>query len=112
MENYPIYIQKAVNWWIDKIQEINSKIFDNIMLRDFSKILAEGIEQDIEKYEECTIGVDEHYIPSENLREAGEKIGLKIITGYPSDILMIITEEEVKVTKKYGGYETIWKKYE
>lgn len=124
---YPENIKAAVDWWanailapkLDNGEELNPLILmlaggsrksykeDDIKL--FKDTLAEGIQKEIEDRGGCLVCVDYH--PCRILAEAGDKIRVDSMMGYPWKTNIEISESRVVVSAGYGaGYETIWTK--
>ena len=126
---YPENIKAAVDWWanailapkLDNGEELNPllmmlvgssrKSYTEADIKLFKDTLAEGIQKEMDSSggRGCYIYVD--YNPSGILAEAGDKIGVDSMTGYPWKTNMEISDTRVIVSAGYGaGYETIWSK--
>lgn len=126
---YPENIKAAVNWWanailapkLDNGEELNPllmmlvgssrKNYTKEDIKLFKDTLAEGIQKEMESSggRGCYICVD--YNPCRILAEAGEKIGVDSMTGYPWKTNMEVSDTRVVVSAGYGAeYKTIWSK--
>lgn len=126
-DDYPEYIKAAVDWWATAISSPkhdngvdmpymlmqiisgSGKSYSEDEMRLFKTTLAEGIIHEVKEYGKCTLGVD--YQPCCLLFEAGEKMGVSSVAGWPWKTTMFIDENEVRVSAGYGaGYKTLWTK--
>ncbi len=126
---YPEYVQVAVDWWANAIQEptfdngndmnksqgmistmiyaSNRKQLSEEDIKIFKDVLAKEILEEMKKHNTCQIDVDYH--PCLILLVAGEEIGLTNMTDYPWKTFMYINEYEVKVRSGYDAdIKTIW----
>ena len=123
--DYPENVTVAVDWWANAI---TAPKFDNgeampffmamliagsvkeytpEQIRLFKETLAEGIMEQLKEYGRCRIEVD--YNPCRILYEAGRKIGVPDMIGYPCKTSMYVEENKVEVSAGYGaGWETLW----
>ena len=123
IEKYPEYVNVAVNWWANAIQSpsfdngdpmpavllmaVNShrKSYSEDEINIFKESLAQSIMNDISNYGQCLLSVD--YEPCEALFNAGNKIGINELTGYPWKTWMNITKEIVEVRAGYRAPKDI-----
>ena len=123
--DYPENVKVAVDWWANAI---TAPKFDNgeampmfltmlmggsvkeyspEQIRVFKETLATGIMDQLKEYGRCRIEVD--YNPCRILYEAGRKIGVPDMIGYPCKTSMYIEEDKVEVAAGYGsGWKTLW----
>ena len=123
-EKYPDYVKVAVDWWanailspkLDNGEEMPAKLTSLIVgstksyteeqIKLFKNTLAEGIMEKMKERPVCEISVDYH--PCLILAEAGQKIGVPDMLGYPWKTDMVIQENHVKVAGYGESYKTIW----
>ena len=124
---YPENVRVAVDWWANAV--ISPK-FDNgeelpgILafiaagavkqytpedIKLFKATLAEGISRELKEYGRCTLDVD--YNPCRLLAEAGSKIGIDGLTGFPWKTYMLVNSDRVTVTAGSGApSKVLWSK--
>lgn len=123
-EKYPDYVKVAVDWWanailspkLDNGEEMpamltglisgSAKSYTAEQIKLFKDTLAEGIMEKMKERPVCEISVDYH--PCLILAEAGQKIGVPDMLGYPWKTDMQIQENHVKVAGYGESYKTIW----
>lgn len=123
-EKYPDYVKAAVDWWanailspkLDNGEELpamltslisgSAKSYTEEQIKLFKDTLAEGIMEKMKERSVCEISVDYH--PCLILAEAGEKIGVPNMTGYPWKTDMRVEENLVRVAGYGEGYKTVW----
>ena len=124
-KKYPDYVKAAVDWWanailspkLDNGEEMpamltsfisgSAKSYTEEQIKLFKDTLAEGIMNEMKERSFCEISVDYH--PCLILAEAGQKIGVPDMIGYPWKTDMRVEENLVKVAAGYGeSYKTIW----
>lgn len=123
-EKYPDYVKAAVDWWanailspkLDNGEEMpammtslisrSAKSYTAEQIKLFKDTLAEGIMEKMKERPVCEISVDYH--PCLILAEAGQKIGVPDMLGYPWKTDMQIQENRVCVAGCGEGYKTIW----
>ena len=121
---YPDYVKAAVDWWanailspkLDNGEEMpamltrlisgSAKSYTEEQIKLFKDTLAEGIMEKMKERSVCEISVDYH--PCLILAEAGQKIGVPDMLGYPWKTDMQIQENHVKVAGYGESYKTIW----
>ncbi len=122
--NYPEYIEQAVNWWANAIQTTNFDMGEEVPMaifnllssnkksktakeiKIFKESLAKSIMGRINLLGYCNLDVD--YTPDEILSNAGSLIKLDMFD-FPIKTHMIINKEKVEVSSGYGApYQIIW----
>ena len=84
----------------------SAKSYTAEQIKLFKDTLAEGIMEKMKECSVCEISVDYH--PCLILAEAGEKIGVPNMTGYPWKTDMRVEENLVRVAGYGEGYKTVW----
>lgn len=125
---YPEYVTVAVDWWTKAIaspKQDNGEDMGSVLavltsmrknkmnsvesVKNFKKVLADGIEKQIELYGYCYLDV--YYHACQLLMEAGKEMKLDSMLNFPWKTYMRITPDKVEVSCGYGApLETIWKK--
>lgn len=118
-DSYPAYVKVAVDWWANAIaspkldngdempfmlmQMISAtgKSYSEEEVKLFKTTLAEGIINEMKEYGRCTLRVDYH--PCDVLAEAGGKIGVSSMSGWPWKTTMYVSEKKVEVYAGYGA---------
>ena len=78
-------------------------------VKNFKKVLADGIEKQIKLYGYCYLDV--YYHACQLLMDAGKEMKLDSMLNFPWKTYMRITPDQVEVSCGYGApFETIWKK--
>lgn len=128
LEEYPEYVKVAVKWWSSVLfcpkldtpgsavpsslasiikEEVNLKSYSLEELLIFEETLASEIMEDITAWGVCTLSVDYH--PCEELKFAGDKVGVHQVFGYPLKTSMEIWKYKVEVRVGVGReFKTIW----
>jgi len=126
-KEFPEYVKVAVDWWANAVASPKldngenlpvglmtlisrtGKRYSKDEMKIFKNTLAERIVERLEYDEICYLHVD--YRPCALLEEAGSKIGIDSMMGYPWKTRMEISKRKVEVSNGYQApYETIWTK--
>lgn len=125
---YPEYVTVAVDWWTNAIaspKQDNGEDRGSVLavltsmrknkmnsaesVKNFKKVLADGIEKQIKMYGYCSLDVDYH--ACQLLMEAGKEMKLDSMLNFPWKTHMNINPDKVEVSSGYGApFETIWRK--
>lgn len=118
-DSYPAYVKAAVDWWanaiaspkLDNGDELSfmlmqmlsatGKSYSAEEVKVFKTTLAKGIINEMKEYGRCTLSVDYH--PCGLLADAGAKIGVSTMSGWPWKTTMYVSEKRVEVFAGYGA---------
>ena len=122
----PENIKVAVEWWANAIQspkldngDMNplllmmassmQKSYTEEEIALFKQVLADEISHEIERRGGCILDVDYH--PCMELANAGDKIGVDRMGGYPWKTTMWVYQDRVSVSDGYGSpQKVLWEK--
>ena len=124
---YPEYVKVAIDWWANAIlapkldmgEELPAflsimaantiKRYSEEEIRIFKVTLAEAIIEELKIHRICVLNVD--YGPCDFFANAGEKIGVNGMMGWPWKTSMNVSEEQVTISAGYGApWNVLWSK--